>query len=477
MKRLIPWIITGVLALSAGVYLLLCVLADTEHMLPGTVVNGVSLGHMTLEEATDTLKKKETKKENESARLLVAFEGKSYTVEIGNALELDCEAAAKKAFSKSRAKFPVRGFLWIKSALLGNHVQYPPAVKDTDALHQTIADSGLLDAGTTVQTTYQTEGDRLIFTIGTAGEDVDEEALAEKIRTAVKDDDYENVIACPDKHGEVMPVDLDRVYEDIHIEAANATLDPENNYAIVEAVTGVSFDREAAQAALDGAEEGSTVAVDLIYTEPEIDAQNLADHLFTDTLSSFTTKVSGTQNRLINVALATEKCNGSIVISGGVFSFNNTVGEQTEATGFKTANGILDGQIVQVYGGGICQVSSNIFAAALFANLGIVERWEHDYVSGYIAAGVDAAVAWDALDLKIANTRSYPVRIDAVYADGSLTVNIVGTKTEETPVEIETKILDNAAPGTLAVETYRKVFNADKSQVFVEKVADSTYIN
>ena len=476
MKRLIPWIIIGILALSAGGYLLLCVLADTEHMLPKTTVNGVPLGNMTQKEAADALKE-EAKKTRDSAKLIVAFDGKSYTVEIGNALELDCEAAARKAFQKNQAKFPLRGLLLIKSALLGNRIQYPPAIKDTKALHQAIADSGLLDASTTVQTSYQTEDNRLIFTIGTAGEDVDEEVLTEKILAAVKASDYENVIACPDTHGKVKPVDLDRVYEEIHIEAANATLDPQNNYAIVEAVTGVSFDKEAARTALEGAEEGGTVTVDLIYTEPEINAQNLTEHLFADTLSSFTTKVGGTENRLVNVALATEKCNGSILISGDVFSFNNTVGEQTEATGFKTANGTLDGQIVQVYGGGICQVSSNIFAAALFANLGILERWEHDYVSSYIAAGVDAAVAWDALDLKIANTTNYPVRIDAVYKDGYLTVNIVGTKTEETPVEIETKTLDNAAPGTLAVETYRKVFNADKSQVFVEKIADSVYLN
>lgn len=55
MKRLIPWIIIGILALSAGGYLLLCVLADTEHMLPKTTVNGVPLGNMTQKEAADAL--------------------------------------------------------------------------------------------------------------------------------------------------------------------------------------------------------------------------------------------------------------------------------------------------------------------------------------------------------------------------------------------------------------------------------------
>lgn len=476
MKRFTLLSISVVLALLAGGYILLCILADTEHMLPRTSINDTVLSGMTFEEALDILEVA-SERQRKDLGLHVAFRGESHKIVVGEALEYDYEPVAKEAIEKSQGRFCARGLSLLKAVILGNHIEYIPVIKDVEGLEKAIIKSGILDAGTTIQTSYKIEGDQLIFTIGTAGEDVDKDALLEKICTAIEAGDYENVIACPDRPGEVKAVDLDKVYEEVHIEAANATLDPQNGYAIVEAVAGVGFDIETAQAALDGAEEGSTVAIDLVYTEPEVSAQDLAAHLFTDELASYTTKVSGTANRLANVALAVEKCNGSILISGDVFSFNNTVGEQTEETGFKTANAILDGQIVQAYGGGICQVSSTIFAAALYADLGIVERWNHDYVSGYIPAGVDAAVAWDALDLKIANDKSYPIRLDVTYTGDDLTVRIIGTKTQEVPVEIETRIVESPMPGMLAMETYRKVYNEDKSQVFIEKVADSSYIN
>lgn len=479
MKHIPFWILAGSFALLAGGYIFLCTIPDPGHILPGTTVNGTALDDMTLDEAIGALEKSDRTHGN--AALPVAFEGKSYSVDIADALVYDHRSAAEKAMKESKKAQKdlfTRGFVLLRSVFTKDPIEDLPTADDTDALKEAIAESGLIDAGHTVQTSYEIRDDQLIFTVGTAGTDVDEDALIGKIRQAVQADDYENVIACPDTMGEVQPVDLDQVYADVHVDAANATLDPANGYEIVEAVTGVDVDWENARALLSSAEEGSTVALDLIYTEPAIDAQNLREHLFADHLSSFTTKVSGTGDRLTNVALATEKCNGSILVSGGVFSFNDTVGEQSEATGFKKASAIdADGNIVQAYGGGICQVSSTIFAAALYSNLEIVERWNHDYVSSYIPAGMDATVAWQWLDLRIANDKSYPIRFDVRCENGDLTVDIWGTKTEEAPVEIETQTVASPAPGTLAVETYRKVFNADKSQVFVEKVADSAYRN
>lgn len=466
----------GALAFLIGGYVLLCALTRTDRTLPRTYVQGVSLGGMTLDAATDALKES-LHKSRDDASLTVAFEGKSYQVHVGDALSYDYSAAVQKALKKSQAPFFLRGLTLLRAAFLGNRVSCPPHVKNEKALQEAIADSGLLEAGNTVQTSHKVEGDQLVFKIGTAGQDADAGELAKEIAEAVQANDFENVISCPDALGEVQLVDLARIYEEIHIEPANATLDPENDYAIVEAVTGVSFDMETVQAALDVAEEGDTVYAPLIYTQPEIDAQNLKEHLFTDVLSTYATRVGGSSNRAVNIGLATEKCNGAILPSGSVFSFNNAVGEQTEETGFKKDNAILNGQIVQAYGGGICQVSSTIFAAALYANLEIVERWNHDFVSSYIPAGVDAAVAWDELDLQIANSRSYPIRIDVSFEDGNLTVQIIGTKTAEVPVEIETKTVPASGPGLLAMETYRKVYNEDKSQFFIEKVTDSEYLN
>ena len=186
--------------------------------------------------------------------------------------------------------------------------------------------------------------------------------------------------------------------------------------------------------------------------------------------------MTGRTNRLTNVSLAAQKCDGTILLSGEEFSFNGTVGVQNAQTGFKKAGATLNGRPVQAYGGGICQVSSTIFAAALVANLEIVERWEHEYVSSYIAAGMDAAVAWNELDLRIVNNTSYPVRLDVDYRDGYLTVTIRGTKTDDAFVRIQTETLDTSPTGMLEVDTYRNVYTENKSQLFTEKIAHSAYL-
>ena len=218
------------------------------------------------------------------------------------------------------------------------------------------------------------------------------------------------------------------------------------------------------------------VTVDLVRTEPEITTEDLKAHLFRDRLASYTTQVGGTAGRRENIRLAAEKCNGAILLNGDVFSYNETVGEQTAETGFHLANATENGKLVQAYGGGICQVSSTIFAAALYADLKIEERWEHEYVPRYIDAGIDAAVAWDALDLKLCNVKKYPVRLDVAYQDGMLEVTIWGTKTDDSFVEVETETMGHKG-GRLLVQTYRKVYNGDKSQMFLEKAAYSEYID
>ncbi len=152
------------------------------------------------------------------------------------------------------------------------------------------------------------------------------------------------------------------------------------------------------------------------------------------------------------------------------------MGEQTAETGFKKANAILDGKIIQAYGGGICQVSTTIFEAALYAGLEIPERWCHTYISSYADAGMDAAVAWDALDLRIANNQKYPVKLEVTYENGRLTAVLWGTRAEELPVEIETEILDDSGD-FLKVMTYRKIFSADRSHFSIEKIAYSEYLN
>lgn len=341
--------------LAAG-YLVLCAVTDTDHILFGTRAGGIALGSMTKEEAVEALTEAADAR-CKAASLTVSLEGTEYKVDARDALVFDCEGTAEEAMRSVRCPFLQRGLSRIRTFAAGSDLEWFPRI-DTDRLYEAVRASGILDADDTVQTSYRVENGQLIFEIGKAGKAADETGLLELIASALRTEDYETVIQSPVSAGTVEPVDLDQIYQNIHTVAENAALDPEHDYQILPSVTGVDFDKVYAQELLDTAEEGSTVAVDLIYAEPEITTQDLEEHLFDTRLSSFTTRVSSNENYITNVRLAAEKCDGTILLSGEEFSFNQTVGEQTAETGFKKASAIQGTKLIQAYGGGICQVSS-----------------------------------------------------------------------------------------------------------------------
>lgn len=208
------------------------------------------------------------------------FDGKIYELAVGNALEFDGEVLAREMLERSRGSFFMGGITYLKALLAGNQVKALPEVKDMDALYREIEISGLADVDNTIQTSYQKEGDHLVFQIGTVGETVDTTKLAEDILEVVRTEDYQSIIECPKAPGVVKPVNLEQVYREIYVDAPNATLTPSENYAIVEGVRGVDFDQEKAQKALESAGEGDRVTIDLIYTEPKISAAEFGGKSF-----------------------------------------------------------------------------------------------------------------------------------------------------------------------------------------------------
>lgn len=466
-------IVTAAAVLLAAGYWICCAMVKSGYILPRTAINGIKVGGMAAEEAEDVLAHAAEERVS-STGMDVLFAGGHYKIQLQEALELDYAPALEEISKMSQGAFWTRGFFLLKAVLFGNNRSVPVRIANPDALHEAIAESGLLQAGTVEQTSCKKSGGRLLFKMGKTGEAADEAALGSEMAAAVLEG--RNTVVCPAVTVAPAAVDIEQVYREIHVRPSDASLDPENGYRITASVTGVDFDQEAAYRALEAAGEGSTVTVDLVRTEPEITTEDLKAHLFRDRLASYTTQVGGTAGRRENIRLAAEKCNGAILLNGDVFSYNETVGEQTAETGFHLANATENGKLVQAYGGGICQVSSTIFAAALYADLKIEERWEHEYVPRYIDAGIDAAVAWDALDLKLCNDKKYPVRLNVAYQDGMLEVTIWGTKTDDSFVEVETETMGHKR-GRLLVQTYRKVYNGDKSQMFLEKAAYSEYID
>ena len=179
-------------------------------------------------------------------------------------------------------------------------------------------------------------------------------------------------------------VDLDEVYESIYVEPVSAMFDKETG-GLTESVTGVSFDLDAAKAAYAAAEDGETLTIDYVYTEPAVTAENLEEVLFRDQLYNCVTTLSGSSsNRITNIRLAAESINGIILNPGDVFSYNNALGERTEAKGYKVGISYIGGRSVPDIGGGICQVSSALYCCAIYNNLEIVERQNHMFLVSYL---------------------------------------------------------------------------------------------
>ena len=157
---------------------------------------------------------------------------------------------------------------------------------------------------------------------------------------------------------------------------------------------------------------------------PEISAASAKEKY--KTISSFTTTTTANQNRNTNVRLAAEAINGTVIKPGQEFSFNGTVGQRTEAKGYKGAAAYNNGEVVQEIGGGVCQVSTTLYNAVFKAGLKISSRRSHTFEPSYVTPGRDATVSWDQPDFKFINNSSTAIGLRASYADQKVTISVYG---------------------------------------------------
>lgn len=149
--------------------------------------------------------------------------------------------------------------------------------------------------------------------------------------------------------------------------------------------------------------------------------------LRTEKLYSFTTYFDGdNEGRSENIRLAAEKINGSVLNSGEIFSFNGTVGKRTEENGFKQAKIIQNGKFTLGFGGGVCQVSTTVYNAALLSGLEITEYHPHSLRVSYVSPSRDAMVSGEYYDLKFKNNRLTPIYVRMNCSLNSVTCTVYG---------------------------------------------------
>lgn len=191
----------------------------------------------------------------------------------------------------------------------------------------------------------------------------------------------------------------------------------------------------------------------------------------TKMVSTFTSSFAGdglhSKNRVANIVKMTEIINGQVIEPGQVWSINDTAGDRTEEKGWALAPGIENGVYTDQPGGGVCQVSSTLYNAALRAELEIVERKPHSWPSTYIKPGLDATISTGSPDLKIRNQNIMPVYIVA-YVDKekmACTVDIYGEPLEHGfKVEMVSKVISYELPPIPEIKETDKDANGDPLQ-------------
>jgi len=290
---------------------------------------------------------------------------------------------------------------------------------------------------------------------------------------------------------------IDRAPQDAKIGTFNA-----ETYAFTfdEAVAGVRLDQEALRrdiaAALDAG--GGMISLQVEEIEPALERGDIESQYGMITYA-VTNASSSSSNRLTNIRLALSSINGYCIKPGETFSFNEVVGKRTKDRGYKIATAYSGGEVTEDVGGGICQVSTTLFNAAVKADLEIVERHNHSLTVGYVDLGKDASVSWNSQDLRFKNNGTDSVYIVAVLTDdkrvrigmfGRLlpngeSITVESRNAEPIDFEIIYQPSLSLAPGAMVVtqegrngykaEAYKMRWDANGKRISKELLCRSTY--
>ena len=174
-------------------------------------------------------------------------------------------------------------------------------------------------------------------------------------------------------------------------------------------------------------EKVETVTIDLQDYSPSITSADLSK--ITGVMSSYSSSFSNSDTgRVENLRISTGYINGTLLMPGEEFSYNNTIGPTTPERGYKEANTYVGNKIVPGYGGGVCQVSSALYRAVIQANIRSTERRNHSMTVGYAKPGLDATVAAGYIDYRFVNTYDFPIYIQGYLSGNQVVFNVWGNK-------------------------------------------------
>lgn len=435
-------ILAALVVLSLGsLFAYYAVKASTNNIYDGIRVGSVDIGGMSKNKALELL----TQKYNaETLSVTVDCEGTIFDI-YGSAfsLEIDHEATVEEALAYGKS-----GSVFSKIKAMRALNKKPLTLKlaitcDYDALQYAINENLGSKLQDVQEYTVEIGEDELIVTNGTNGRVVSAQKILDGISDAIVNDTLSEPIKVSIEVVKASSINADEFFKKYNRDAQDATVEQNGDEVIITPeVIGIKLDKNQVKSILaENKDSKSSYSIPAEIVYPDITAQDLEAE-YTDTIigTYSTNYATSSENRKTNIHLASDKINGLILNPGEVFSYNEVVGPRTRANGFKLAQSYSGSKVVEDVGGGICQVSSTLYNAVVFADLEIVYRINHSMPVSYTPLGRDATVSYGSIDFKIKNNKETPVKIEILYDGSTLTANIYGRKAYAKDISIETAI-------------------------------------
>ena len=458
------FIIVIILLIFSTIFALINI--GNKKIIKGILIENIDVSNLTIEEANSLLNEiTDKEKENE-----IIFKYKEVETPItyeALEVEFDIKEKVEKAYQVGRGSNIIKNNFEILSTWINGNKYELEASFDENVIKQVCENINNTSEDAIVEPSYYIENDKLIITPGKKGIDVNESEVKNMVTNILNiNSEKSTILEVPVSYKEPQAIDLEKIHNEIYKKAQDAYY-TNNPFTIYPEVKGIDFDIESAKSIIE--EEKEEYEIPLIITQPDKTVNDIGTEAFPDLLGTCSTKYNASNTgRTTNLKLAAGKINGKVLLVGEEFSYNQTVGERTIAAGYKMAATYSGGKVVDGLGGGICQISSTLYDAVVFADLDVTVRRNHQFITSYLPGGKDATVVWGSQDFKFKNSRKYPIKMVASANGGVCKVSIYGIKEEkEYEVIIQSKITSYINPTTI----YKEDPTLEEGKEIVEQTA------
>lgn len=391
-------------------------------------------------------------------------------------ISFDTKSATSLAFQIGREGNIFENNLSILSTRFGNVNIEPNISLDKKLLTKNLEDISTQLPDTVMQSSYYIENNELIVTAGKEGNVVDINPTIEAIKNSI------STFSALDKPIEIVTkiqqpedIDIEKIYNEVHKEPVDAYYTKEP-FTIYPSENGIDFKISLEEAkTLIASEKKEEYSIPLNIIAPKVTTNMIGTEAFPDLLSNFSTYYAASNtNRTTNLILAANKVNGTVLMPGETFSYNKVVGARTISAGYKEAPIYVEGRVEDGLGGGICQITSTLYNAVVYANLEITQRTNHQFVPSYVTASRDATVVYGSIDFQFKNNRNYPIKLVCSVSGGVANFQIFGMKQED-DCEVQISSYETGRTATAIYSEAYKILKRNGQIVDRQLLSKDTY--